>query len=82
MAEKTIHVRYFAMLGEKRGCQTETLKTSANTAEEFYRELREQHGLRFTTNIVKVAINDRFEDWTAPLKDGDTVALLPPFSGG
>ena len=82
MAEKKIHVRYFAMMGEKRGCQTETLKTKARTPEELFNELKELHGFKFTTHIVKVAINDRFEDWNAPLKEGDTVALLPPFSGG
>jgi molybdopterin synthase sulfur carrier subunit len=82
MAEKIIQIRYFAMMGEKRGCQTESLKTTANTPEELFNELRTRHDFKFTTNIVKVAINDRFEEWNTPLKDGDTVALLPPFSGG
>jgi len=70
------------MMGEKRGCQTENLKTAVHTPEELFNELRERHGFKFTTHVVKVAINDRFEDWHTPLKEGDTVAFLPPFSGG
>ena len=35
-----------------------------------------------TTNIVKAAINDEFVEWDNPIRDGDQITLLPPFSGG
>ncbi len=31
---------------------------------------------------VMVAVNERYADPDAPLSDGDTVAFLPPVSGG
>ncbi|MFH0879165.1 MAG: MoaD/ThiS family protein [Lentisphaerota bacterium] len=79
---KTIHVHYFAMFGENRGKQKETVTTNASTAEELYEELKTKFGFKLPTNIVKAAINNEFAAWNAPLKDGDSVALLPPFSGG
>ncbi len=82
MGSKTIHIRYFSLLGEKRGSQQETLKTEARNAEELFAELRRKQGMTFTTHIVKVAINNQFAEWHTPLQEGDTVAFLPPFSGG
>jgi molybdopterin converting factor small subunit len=29
-----------------------------------------------------VAINDAFEPWAAPIRDGDAVVFLPPVAGG
>ena len=31
---------------------------------------------------LKVAINDEFRDWHAPLADGDCVVFIPPVAGG
>ena len=33
-------------------------------------------------DLVMVAANEVMIDWDKPLEDGDTVAFLPPFSGG
>ena len=79
---KTIHVHYFAMFGEDRGKKVETVQTQAATAEELYEELKKKFGFKLPSNIVKAAINNEFVDWKAALKDGDSLALLPPFSGG
>ena len=31
---------------------------------------------------VKVAVNDEFREWSAPLRDGDFVVFIPPVAGG
>jgi molybdopterin converting factor subunit 1 len=79
---KTIHVQYFAMLREERGCSAETLQTEAGTARDLYEELRKHHGFRLPHEKVKAAVNDTVADWHTVLNHGDVVAFLPPFAGG
>ncbi|HCF59282.1 MAG TPA: molybdopterin synthase sulfur carrier subunit [Myxococcales bacterium] len=80
--KKTVTIRYFALVGERRGTQTETYETAAESARALLHEIQASGVLPLTTNIAKAAINDEFVDWDAPIKDGDTVTLLSPFSGG
>jgi len=80
--KKQVTVRYFAMVGARRGTQTEAYTTEATTARELLHELEANRAILLTTNIVKAAINGEFVEWDAPLRDGDQVTLLPPFSGG
>jgi len=37
---------------------------------------------RFDAGNLAVSINDDFADWDTPLAEGDTVAFIPPISGG
>ena len=80
--KKKITVRYFALIGERRGTQTEPYETGAATARELLHELQEHKAIPLTTNISKASINNKFVDWDAPIRDGDLVTLLSPFSGG
>jgi len=77
-----IKVRYFAILREHIGRSEEELQTCARTALELYQELRRRHHLVLDPQFLRVAINDEFGDWRAPLSEGDTVAFLPPVAGG
>lgn len=79
---KKITVRYFAMIGEKRGIQNEPYETAAATARELLHELEASKAIPLTTNIAKASINNKFVDWDAPIADGDLVTLMSPFSGG
>lgn len=79
---KTIHIRYYAMLKERRGQDDETVKTMARTASDLYEELTRMHKFRFPHVKLKMAINDEFQDWNTELIDGDCVAFIPPVSGG
>ena len=77
----TIQVQYFAILRERAGIANESIETNAATAEALYRELEVRH--RFPPlRSLKVAINDEFRDWQAPLADGDSVVFIPPVAGG
>lgn len=79
---KTIHVRYFTVLREERGIDKETIETSAETAHEFYLQLRELFHFKLTPDFLRVAINNEFRDWNQPLKDGDNIVFIPPVAGG
>ena len=80
--KKTVLVRYFAILREQRGLGEERLETAAATAGELYRELQGRHPLTLAAERLRVAINDAFEPWGAPIKDGDAVVFIPPVAGG
>lgn len=80
--KKNVTLRYFAMVGPRRGTQTESYQTEAATARALLHEIQKSGHLPLTTNIVKAAINNEFVDWDAPIHDGDEITLLPPFSGG
>jgi len=80
--KKKLTLRYFALLGARRGTQTEAYETEARTARELLHELQSGNTIPLTTNIVQAAINDEFVDWDTPIHDGDQITLLPPFSGG
>lgn len=79
---KKIKVRYFALVGERRGIQTDDYATTAATARELLHEIEAGKVIPLTTNINKAMINGKFADWDAPVNDGDLVTLLSPFSGG
>ena len=79
---KKVTIRYFALVGARRGTQTEPYETAAETARQLLHEIQANGHFPLTTNIVKAAINDEFVEWDNPIKDGDQITLLPPFSGG
>ena len=80
--KKKVTIRYFALVGARRGTQTEPYETDAATARQLLHEIQETGHFPLTTNIVKAAINDEFVEWDNPIQDGDQITLLPPFSGG
>ncbi len=79
---KTITVRYFAMFRERAGVDQETISADVATAEDVFRLTRDRHGSKEPTGHCKVAINDEMADWSATVRDGDTVLLFPPVAGG
>lgn len=80
--KKTVRVRYFAVLRDQRGVSEESVATEATTAAELYEELAGRHGFTLPADRLRVAINDEFEAWGAPVRDADSVVFLPPVAGG
>ena len=80
--KKKVTIRYFALVGARRGTQTEPYETEAGTARQLLHEIQKSGHFPLTTNIVRAIINDEFADWEAPIHDGDQITLIPPFSGG
>ena len=79
---KQLHIEYFALLREERGCRRETVRTDAISAADLYRELQTRHAFSAPADRLKVAINNEIRPWTSLLKEGDTVSFIPPVSGG
>jgi molybdopterin-guanine dinucleotide biosynthesis protein A len=79
---KHITVQYYALLREQAGRREETLVTRAATAAELYAELSQRYPFSLRPELLRVAINNEFRDWPAPLADGDAVVFIPPVAGG
>ena len=75
-----IHLSWFGHLSELRGLRDETIRTKTVTAGALLHELSRRHALDFST--TRLAVNDEFAASDQPLRPGDKIALLPPFSGG
>jgi molybdopterin converting factor subunit 1 len=77
-----LQLRYFALLREEAGRQSEIVETAAATPAELYAELAARHGFRLPASQLRVAVNAAFGDWDRPLRDGDEVVFIPPVAGG
>ena len=79
---RPVKLRYFALLREQRGLESETVQTAAPTPRELYREMASAHGFTLPQERVGVAVNDAFAAWDRPLAANDTVVFIPPVAGG
>lgn len=79
---KQIHICWFGSLAEERGTREESVSTTARTAGEFLEELAALHDLSGLRSHVRIAVNDEFAPHDHPLRTGDKVVFLKPFSGG
>jgi molybdopterin converting factor subunit 1 len=77
-----LELRYYALLREEAGRQSETVETAAATPTALYAELARRHGFRLPASQLQVAVNAAFCDWNRPLQDGDEVVFIPPVAGG
>jgi len=82
MSSKSYRVLYFGLLAERRGLGAERLESAAATPAAIYAELEAAYQLQIAPEHLRVAVNDEFVAWDHPLQAGDTLALLPPMSGG
>jgi molybdopterin-guanine dinucleotide biosynthesis protein A len=81
-AAKKIRVQYFALLREQAGRSDESLNTTARTPRELYDELRKRYPFSLAPEMLRVAVNTEFGDWSQALSDGDSVVFIPPVAGG
>ncbi len=79
---RPIHVQYYALLREQAGRSEETITTAARTPRELFDELRTKHPFTLPPDMLRVAVNAEFGDWTQPLAAGDAVVFIPPVAGG
>lgn len=77
-----VEVLYFASLRDAAGVASEHVRTDAVDAEALYAELQARHGFGFPRARLRVALDGAFADWDTALRDGVTVAFIPPVSGG
>jgi molybdopterin synthase catalytic subunit len=80
-----ITVKLFALLKDKAGCAEVTICEGPATVKELLAIVRERFpGLRdiLACGRVLISVNQEFVKPDSPVRDGDEVALMPPFSGG
>ena len=79
---KHIKVQYYALLREQAGRSDEALETVARTPRELYEELKNRHPFSLAPEMLRVAVNAEFGEWSQALADGDSVVFIPPVAGG
>jgi molybdopterin-guanine dinucleotide biosynthesis protein A len=79
---REVRLGWFGLLAEQRGRREEMLVTPAGTVGELFAELAARDGTVGFTSGVRFAVNDEFAPPDHPLKAGDKVVFMPPFSGG
>ena len=77
-----IRVQYYALLREQAGRSDESLTTRARTPRELYAELSARYPFTLPADMLRVAINAEFKEWSQPLAAGDAVVFIPPVAGG
>ena len=80
-----ITVRLFALLKDKAGSAELAVTERPATVRELLAVIgRDRPALReaLESGRILMAVNHEFVQLDAPLKDGDEVAVMPPFSGG
>jgi len=82
MAAKTVTVRYFAVLRDRRGLGEETVSTECESVGEFVRELVVMHRLDLAPALIRAAQDGAFVDDSTSLRDGAQLVLVPPVAGG
>ncbi|MCF6289053.1 MAG: MoaD/ThiS family protein [Proteobacteria bacterium] len=79
---KNIKILFFGKLKDTWNTSCLSRTTQCDTIELLYTELLNSANEVPHKASIKVAINDEFTDWDAAICDGDTIAFLPPASGG
>lgn len=76
------HINYFGLLADRRGIAVERIESTDADPAAVYRKLDDLHRLGLAISDMRVAVNDVFVAWDHLLNDGDSIAFLPPMSGG
>jgi molybdopterin synthase sulfur carrier subunit len=77
-----IQILYFAQLADLAGKAQETRTLSNSSPAELYAELKAAYHFPHAFKQLQVAINHQLSSHDTQLKDGDSIAFLPPMTGG
>jgi molybdopterin converting factor subunit 1 len=80
-----IVVKLFAILKDKAGTGELTIPAGPTTVSELLRQISKEHPALsdiLSHGGILISVNQEFVKQDALIKDGDEVALMPPFSGG
>ena len=77
-----IKIIYFAQLADIAGKAEETRELSDSSPAALYSTIREAYNFPHEFTQLQVAINHELSAHATELKDGDTIAFLPPMTGG
>jgi molybdopterin synthase sulfur carrier subunit len=77
-----ITVLYFAQLADLAGKTIESRSISSSSPAKLYAEIQETYPFPYEFTQLQVAINHQLSAHETELKDGDSIAFLPPMTGG
>lgn len=78
-----VKILYFSSVRDKIGLPSEEIDFNGETLNDLKNTLIEKYPqIRENLEKVMFAINQEYADLNTFLKDGDTVAIIPPVSGG
>lgn len=77
-----IKIIYFAQLADIAHKTEETRILTDSSPAALYAEIQAAYHFPHEFNQLQVAINHELSAHQAELKDGDTIAFLPPMTGG
>ena len=78
-----IKVLYFADAERVVGLHEEMIQFKGNNVDEFLHYIVVKHPeLNTLINKIAVAVNMKYASNADPLKNGDTLAIIPPVQGG
>ena len=78
-----VHILLFASLAQQAGTQKVSISVDKSaTVEEIRTMLQTQVGKLAGIEEALVALNEEYVELSDQVKDGDTVAFIPPVSGG
>ena len=76
-------MQYYALLREQAGRREEALDHAARRRRASCTpSSRARYPFTLTPEVLRVAINGEFGDWSTPLAAGDAVVFIPPVAGG
>ena len=81
VAAKMLKIQYYALLREQAGRREESVASQAHDPRELYEELRQRYPFTLPPELLQVAINAEFAEWSTPLREGDAVVFIPPVAG-
>lgn len=76
-----IKILFFARLQEEAGKDYITVQKAGITVDELKTWLEQEYGFSSLANTM-TAVNENYTEGSTLLSEGDTVALIPPVSGG
>ncbi|MEC1749157.1 molybdopterin converting factor subunit 1 [Bacillus mojavensis] len=76
-----INILLFAGLAEKAGTSTLEIDMEQATTDDVKAVLKEQYGLE-SIDTAMIAVNEIYVKENTSVSSGDTVAVIPPVSGG
>lgn len=76
-----VKVLLFAQFQEAAGRESVDVDAAGQPVEHVKSILKENYGL-LDLDAATVAVNQEYTDKNTELKEGDTVAFIPPVSGG
>ncbi|MBX9668499.1 MAG: MoaD/ThiS family protein [Candidatus Obscuribacterales bacterium] len=79
---KTVHIKYFALLREERGLAAESIDTEADDLAQLYDEVRARYSFSLPVDRMAVAVNDEFANWSDRVEDQAVIVFVPPVAGG